>query len=838
LGQIAFYIFTVLVGLNLWQFGKKCSIGGAPFVRMANACVLGLGAAFIFLTFHVGDKNYLYPILTGSLHWWDLKSYLSLAFFFQKPFLAVWLFIYALVYYGLVRTSREHLILYVTSVFAFFYLVFFLNGLAAYGHALLVADCLGLICLLAGAVSKGPLNWLWLIQPGIWLGLFFLIFRSQDNSIDDLDPNCAVLSGGCLILFAGFSGLAWQRKFYPAWTWLLPFAFTSFLLLTNINYPLAPNFQHLFFLGLTLPRYFMGEFSVALGLLCAAKLYRQWLPRASLLWLDGINSALIMLALIDLRLSQIMGIRFDWQALAFGADLKMVWREARPYVPALAAGFIFLIALSAILIGLWQRGPVSKSLNFGPGGWFLLATFLSLGLVGFHTAERDKAEGQSAVLLLETSPLAMQTRNPAMERKTFLNTARELGVEQMLQRPAGSPPRSLRRLNVVMIFQESSYNKYLSLFNGKEDTQSLLAKYKDRMELFPNFFSNYAASMNARFAAFSGLYPVSDCDKFTLNRVDVKSLFDIMHGTGYQCSVFDSSYLDYSGFRDFLNGRGLDATYDADNMPGQHHEPSVSWGLREAETANAVRWQIEQYATNHQTFFLSYIPVAPHNPFDGIPEQFRKYKLKQMDDYTPLYLNELLYTDWCIASILDQLKASGLLDNTLVIITDDHGEMLGENGGPIGHGWMATPELTNIPLIIMDPDNLGYHVNDTIGSQVDLLPTILDLLGLPLPGDQLYQGASLYSSTAQTDRIIYLNSFQQYGIIEGHRYFCGDRESENGSAGGNLSMKVYGITNDGAHTRFPELPASDASTPAIGQFDKFQENLLEHYSTYCQMIHN
>ncbi len=77
----------------------------------------------------------------------------------------------------------------------------------------------------------------------------------------------------------------------------------------------------------------------------------------------------------------------------------------------------------------------------------------------------------------------------------------------------------------------------------------------------------------------------------------------------------------------------------------------------------------------------------------------------------------------------------------------------------------------------MDPGNPGYHVNDTIGSQVDLLPTILDLLGLPTPENQLYQGASLYSSTAQTDRTIYLNSFQQYGIIEGHRYLCGDRET-------------------------------------------------------------
>jgi phosphoglycerol transferase MdoB-like AlkP superfamily enzyme len=838
LNQVAFYLFVILAGLNLWCFGKKCSTGGVRTIRMANAFVLVLGLFFIFLTFHAGDKNYLYPLLDGTLHWWDLKSYLSLSLFFQMPFLAAWLFIYALIYYSLARTGREHLILYVTCFFAVVYLAFSLRDLADYRDALLVADCLGVICLLAGSISQQSLNWFFLIQPSIWLGLFFLMFRHEDGSIENLDPDCAVISSWCVILFAGFSALAWQRKFYSAWTWILPFAFASFLLLTNIHYPLAVNFQNLFLLGLTLPRYFMGEFFLALALLCVAKLYRQWLPRASLLWLDGISLVLIALALVDLRLSQIMGIRFDWQAVAFGADMKMVWRVAKPFLPGIAAGLIFVIALYAIVIGLWQKGPVSKSLRLDPPAWFLLGAFLLLGFAGIWLAPGDKAEGESAILLAETNPLVQKASNPVMEKKAFMDTVRQLGMESMLQRPADAPARPTRRLNVVLIFQESSYNKYLSLFDGKEDTQPLLAKYKNRMEVFPDFFSNYAASINARFAALTGLYPVADYTKFTVNHVYVKSLFDILDNAGYHCSVFYSSFLDYTGFRDLLNNRGVEAMYDADNMPGRQNEPSVVWGLHEQETCSAIRSQIEQYATNHQTFFLTYVPVAPHNPFDGVPGRFRKFNLKRMDDYTPLYLNDLVYMDWCITSILDQLKTSGLLDNTLVIITDDHGEMLGEDGGPIGHGWMATPELTNIPLIIMDPGNPGYHVNDTIGSQVDLLPTILDLLGLPTPENQLCQGASLYSSTAQADRTIYLNSFQQYGIIEGHRYLCGDREIQTGSSPNDSFLKSYAIKNNGANTSFPELPPSDEPAPAIVQFDQFQENFLKNYTAYCQMIGN
>ena len=356
------------------------------------------------------------------------------------------------------------------------------------------------------------------------------------------------------------------------------------------------------------------------------------------------------------------------------------------------------------------------------------------------------------------------------------------------------------------------------------------------MELFPNFFSSFAGSVNARFATLAGLYPVRDYEAFTFHRVDVKSIFDVLHEHGYVSSVFYSSSFDYTGFRDFLRGRGIDAMFDADTLPGRGDEPPVSWGVREGVTRKAILSQIKQYAASRQKFFLSYIPAAPHYPFDGLPHEFCKFPVAKKDDYASQYQNELLYLDWVIASIMDELKKAGLLDKTLVVITDDHGEMLGENGGPIGHGWAVTPQLANIPLIIMDPDKPGYHINDTVGSQVDLLPTILDLLGIPMPKDQLYQGASLYSSLAQGNRKIYLNSFQQYAVIEGHRFLRGDRETETSATTNNLFLKVFAITNEGPRTRFPEITSSNVPSLPITRFDTFQENLLQNYSHYRQVI--
>jgi arylsulfatase A-like enzyme len=425
--------------------------------------------------------------------------------------------------------------------------------------------------------------------------------------------------------------------------------------------------------------------------------------------------------------------------------------------------------------------------------------------------------------------------NHTVSREEFLRSAKALGLGDFEAAGRTYPASARRDLNVVLIFLESSYNKHLSLFGSSEETQPLLSKYKDRMEVFPNFFSSFAGSIQARFATFTGLYPVRDFNAFTMQRVNVKSLFEVFHDNGYASSLFYSSFVDYTGFRDFLKNRGIDELYDADTMPGPRKTERVSWGLREEETLGAIRNQIKRYAGGNQRFFLTYVPAAPHYPYDRVPEAFHHFKPSEVGNFTPLYLNELLYMDWVMASIVDQLKDSGLLDNTLVVITDDHGEMLGANGGPIGHGWVITPELANAPLIIIDPQNPGYHVNYTLGSQIDLLPTLLDLLKIPVPSKQLYEGRSLYGPEAGDHRLVYLNSYEQYGVIAHNHFVSGDRKADESGAS-SFPGTAYAISNQWSKTLFSAEPAAKARPVLIRPFDDFQESLLRNYSFYCESV--
>ncbi len=191
-----------------------------------------------------------------------------------------------------------------------------------------MADCLGLATLLAGKRAAGSTPWFWLAQPWIWAGFFFFLFIW--SGAIQLSREFIIITGSGLVLVAGGKRVCLAAQISSGMLWLAPIVGASLLLLTNINYDASDNFRQLTCSSLTWPRYFLGEFVVATALLAAALLYRHWLPRSSLIWLDVVNLLLIALALADLRLTQIMG-------RTAGLARHRIWRRSKNGNPAGAA---------------------------------------------------------------------------------------------------------------------------------------------------------------------------------------------------------------------------------------------------------------------------------------------------------------------------------------------------------------------------------------------------------------------------------------------------------------------------------------------------------------------
>lgn len=98
-----------------------------------------------------------------------------------------------------------------------------------------------------------------------------------------------------------------------------------------------------------------------------------------------------------------------------------------------------------------------------------------------------------------------------------------------------------------------------------------------------------------------------------------------------------------------------------------------------------------------------------------------------------LYYAEISYHDHHLAEFLARLDELGWLDDTLIVITNDHGEELGEHGR-YGHGHSLYDELLRAPLILHDPSRLEAQVIHDVVEQVDLTPTLLDLMQVPADG--------------------------------------------------------------------------------------------------------
>jgi len=217
LNAAAFYAFVGLGVLSLLALGRRCQSAGVKAVRAANAAVVGLGLLFIFLTFHEGDKNYLYPVMVGILKWKSLGPYLSLNLFFRPPFLAGWLFGYALIYYALARTGREAKALYLTAAAAGAYGLVCLRELTAYRNELLVVDCFGAASLLVARRTGEPMRALWLLAPAAWVLWLWGLFRLVTPELGAMAPYFLLLVGTSLVLFAAATLLAKRTVFYRAW---------------------------------------------------------------------------------------------------------------------------------------------------------------------------------------------------------------------------------------------------------------------------------------------------------------------------------------------------------------------------------------------------------------------------------------------------------------------------------------------------------------------------------------------------------------------------------------------------------------------------------------------
>jgi arylsulfatase A-like enzyme/tetratricopeptide (TPR) repeat protein len=229
---------------------------------------------------------------------------------------------------------------------------------------------------------------------------------------------------------------------------------------------------------------------------------------------------------------------------------------------------------------------------------------------------------------------------------------------------------------------------------------------------------------------FPGWHGVRDNGGFYLDD-DQLTFAEILRDRGFRTGGFVGAFvLD----RRWGIGQGFDRYFDDFDL---ERFPSVG-GMDTIQRpgSEVVDRALEWLQSERSRPFFAWVHLYDaHTPYEA-PEPFRsRFPRTRAGAYDA----EIASADSQVGRLLDALRADGRLDETLVIVVADHGEMLGEHG-ELTHGFFIYEAATHIPVILNGPGVPATVVSDQVRI-VDVLPTALSLLGIPIP--KSVQGTSL-----------------------------------------------------------------------------------------------
>lgn len=814
----------VLLGLSIlvptWK-GTALQLG-----RMGKAVLMGFVAIMALLMPQLLWRNYPHTLMASPLSLWDMRHYLMVDLFFDFPFLAFLLAALGAGWFVSHRKSDDRIFLTALAVclsFVYLSLAFkYKHNVPTYAVGLLsVFFVLGIVGLFGGGqrrMCRGT-GWIWFgaVVLGLALGL------------EKIDPLPLGFAAAYVVLAFVFSWVLRRTlsPVRPVGLFLSLFWVYAFFIAINIGYSNSPNYSGLVRYGLLMGQYLADD----ILLLAGGWLLLRRFGRAGLSVFTFAMLVYLAAAYVDVNYYKESGRRLAGFMLEMGGGTGMAVEMVSAYFTPL----FFLGFASLALLAL--AGPVS-AFTAGDDGWrtgrktglkWLAGAVVFLLAVGLW-GRQDTFSGSVPRNMLAASGFFRSLRFPMVPQEELMAGLKRVGIPLEFPeaaQPAAQPP------NLVLVIMESMSNKNLSLFGAGDETQPLLREYVDRMVRYPNIYCNWPSSNHARTTIWSGLYPVRTFLTKLNPGIARSSLTEILSEKGYYNAVFYSSDRNYTRLYDFMGHRGIDLFEDAQSMgQGLDEDHHVSWGVREDVTLEKMKGFLARRSQTGQPFSMTYIPACPHMPYDTIDERFQTFEdgHGRVDgNYTGAYKNELLYMDWILHSLLAYLDERGLSDNTLVAMVNDHAEFVDIARGGLGHGWTSIPPATNIPIIILPPGETGGKINPAIGSQVDVLPTLLDYLGIPAPGDMPMQGRSLRDMKGDVHRRIYLGSYQDFSVIDGGFFY-------NFPGNDATKMRCHAIANEDAATLYvkQEKPPLDAERLKADYeaFSRLQESLLRHYGRY------
>jgi len=284
--------------------------------------------------------------------------------------------------------------------------------------------------------------------------------------------------------------------------------------------------------------------------------------------------------------------------------------------------------------------------------------------------------------------------------------------------------------NVIFITLDTVRSDYLSCYRkGNADTPNMDYLAQEGV-LFEKCISQTPLTLPEHVTILSGTYPlhhgVRDNGGFQVPE-KLELISEVFQKKGYATSAFIGAYVLHSKW-------GIDQGFDnySDAFDLGHLRTS---NLEVEKPADVVLGDAQKWILEHkeQPFFTWIHLFDPHAPYTPPSPYDKKYPDNP-------YAGEIEYTDAQLGYFFKFLRDQGLYDSSMIIITADHGEGLWDHEERT-HGIFVYQSTVWVPLIIRLPSEFPKKKIDRIVEHVDIAPTVLDILDIPIPDS--YQGESL-----------------------------------------------------------------------------------------------
>jgi len=310
-------------------------------------------------------------------------------------------------------------------------------------------------------------------------------------------------------------------------------------------------------------------------------------------------------------------------------------------------------------------------------------------------------------------------------------------------------PAPLR--NLLFVSLDTVRRDHLSLYGYPRETTPRLDAFARGAVVFDNAFAQHVNTQPSHASMFTGLYPQAHGAVFNGTPLDPKkvTLAQILAQTGYRTAGFVSAIPMVGKFT------GLDRGFE-------HYDDAMGGPRRDGRETllHALAWLGRRPADEPFFAFVHlYDAHGPYLPARRYASLFRSGDPGRALDEIPGYqvvedpggarvvhLNHFVDRYDAMLRTLDDLMAELLdavdLDDTVVVVVSDHGETFGERRHVLDHGGQVFDEQIRIPLLLHAPGVPARRVPQLVET-VDLVPTLLELLGVGTPASLELHGLSL-----------------------------------------------------------------------------------------------